>query len=51
MHSPPLRCIIKRKTTAPGAPKKRKRDDVVRRRLQLLLQPLESDDVMSDLEI
>jgi hypothetical protein len=49
MHSPPLRCIIKRKTTAPGAPKKRKRDDVVRRRLQL--QPPENDDVMSELEI
>ena len=50
MHSPPLHCIIQRATTAPGAPKKRKRDenDNVPRRLRLLEPPPES---MSDLEI
>lgn len=49
MLSPPLSCIIKRKTAAPGAPKKRKVLDNVRRRLQLLQPP--ENDVMSDLEI
>ncbi len=46
-QSPPLHCIIKRKTTAPGAPiKKKKRSDGLRR----FALPAD-DDHLSDLEI
>jgi hypothetical protein len=45
-QSPPLHCIIKRKTNAPGAPIKKKRRDGLRR----FTLPVD-DDNMSDLEI
>ena len=51
MHSPPLHCIIKRSTTAPGAPKKRKRDENDNFPRRFRLPPPTENDSMSDLEI
>ena len=45
-QSPPLHCIIKRKTTAPGAPMKKKRSDGLRR----FALPVD-DNNLSDMEI